>query len=68
MTVRQRGGGFSVDGSGGEGYSLRVYRSTDGAIYAAIIRAEAVSSALHFPYPFIIPPLRRCYRHPNAAM
>lgn len=40
----ERGGGFSVDGSGGEGYSLRVYRSTDGAIYAAIIRAEAVSS------------------------
>ena len=40
----ERGGGFSVDGSGGEGYSLRVYRSTDGAIYAAIMRAEAVSS------------------------
>ena len=40
----ERGGGFSVAGSGGEGYSLRVYRSTDGAIYAAIMRAEAVSS------------------------
>lgn len=40
----ERGGGFSVDGSGGERYSLRVYRSTDGAIYAAIMRAEAVSS------------------------
>lgn len=40
----ERGGGFSVAGSGGEGYSLRVYRSTDGAIYAAIMRAEVVSS------------------------
>ena len=37
----ERGGGFSVDGSGGEGYSLRVYRSTDGNVYAAVMQSEA---------------------------
>ena len=37
----ERGGGFSVAGSGGEGYSLRVYRSTDGNVYAAVMQSEA---------------------------
>lgn len=37
----ERGGGFSVDGSDGGEYSIRIYRSTDGNVYAAVMQSEA---------------------------
>lgn len=38
----ERGGGFSVDGTDGGEYSIQIYRSTDGNVYAAVMQSEAV--------------------------
>ena len=39
----QRGAGFIIDSDdGNDAHSVRIYRSTDGNVYAAIMRAEAV--------------------------
>lgn len=41
MDCDQRGAGFIIDGTDGGEYSIRIYRSTDGNVYAAVMQAEA---------------------------
>ena len=42
MDCDQRGAGFIIDGTDGGEYSIQIYRSTDGNVYAAVMQAEAV--------------------------
>ena len=42
MDCDQRGAGFIIDGTDGGEYSIRIYRSTDGNVYAAVMQSEAV--------------------------
>ena len=41
MDCDQRGAGFIIDGTDGGEYSIRIYRSTDGNVYAAVMQSEA---------------------------
>ena len=42
MDCDQRGAGFIIDGTDGGEYSIQIYRSTDGNVYAAVMQSEAV--------------------------
>lgn len=41
MDCDQRGAGFIIDGTDGGEYSIRIYRSTDDNVYAAVMQSEA---------------------------
>ena len=41
MDCDQRGAGFIIDGTDGGEYSIRIYRSTVGNVYAAVMQSEA---------------------------
>lgn len=41
MDCDQRGAGFIIDGTDGGEYSIRIYRSTDGNVYTAVMQSEA---------------------------